>query len=79
MKTHQVTPLSLDEVTVTIPIEDTRKSDKQEGIETRTLRQNVRLGVFFTVVSIGAIYLFMVAVEFINEGLLLLLAATQHH
>eukprot|EP00644_Phytophthora_capsici_P007715 jgi/Phyca11/20277/fgenesh1_pg.PHYCAscaffold_61_\ len=71
MKTHQVTPLSLDEVSVTIPIEDKRD---QQG-ETRTLQQNLRLGL----ASITAIYLFMLAVEFINGGLLLLLAATQQH
>ncbi|KAK1936948.1 hypothetical protein P3T76_009726 [Phytophthora citrophthora] len=76
MKTHQVTPLSLDEVTVMI-IED--KGDKQEQVETRTLQQNVRLGVFFTVVSIAIVYLFILAIEFINDGLLFLLAATQQH
>ncbi|KAG7381665.1 hypothetical protein PHYPSEUDO_005764 [Phytophthora pseudosyringae] len=79
MTTCQVTPLpASDEVAVTILTEETPKDGKEETtVEPRTLQQNVISGILFTVVSTAGLYLFVLVVEIINDGLILLLAATQ--
>ncbi|KAG6945146.1 hypothetical protein JG687_00017461 [Phytophthora cactorum] len=69
----QVMPLpASDEVTVTIRNEENPKDEKPA--ETRTLQQNIFLGILFMIVLIGALCLFIVAVEYINEGFIRLLA-----
>ncbi|KAG2778000.1 hypothetical protein PC129_g9260 [Phytophthora cactorum] len=72
----QVMPLpASDEVTVTIRNEENPKDEKPA--ETRTLQQNIFLGILFMIVLIGALCLFIVAVEYINEGFIRLLAVAQ--
>ncbi|KAG6965514.1 hypothetical protein JG688_00007165 [Phytophthora aleatoria] len=72
----QVMPLpASDEVTVTIRNEENPKDEKPA--ETRTLQQNIFLGILSMIVLIGALCLFIVAVEYINEGFIRLLAVAQ--
>ncbi|ETI48425.1 hypothetical protein F441_07521 [Phytophthora nicotianae CJ01A1] len=72
----QVMPLpsSSNEVTVIICNEE---NPKDEEPEPRTLQQCVLSGILFTVVFVGAVYLFVFAIEYINEGFIRLVAVAQ--
>ncbi|KAF4143304.1 hypothetical protein GN958_ATG07517 [Phytophthora infestans] len=65
---------------VTVIIDDGESSKDQGPAKTHTLQQSLLLGALFTIMFIGALYLFVSAIELINDGFICLLevAKRQH-